>query len=89
MLRIISNLFLSRRTICSVNPQTAPADTRIRYAFRDVDVIDSTIVITCADAAEAERAKVDAISFGIRASTSGDQLILSYGHLPTNSAKNV
>ena len=66
--------------------QTA-ADTSIQYAFRDVDVIDSRIVVTCADAAEAERAKVDAIAFGIRASTSGDQLILSYGNLPANSAK--
>ncbi|MEO0707625.1 MAG: hypothetical protein AAF050_18430 [Cyanobacteria bacterium J06649_5] len=68
--------------------QTAAADISPQYAFRDVNVIDSRIVITCADAAEAERAKVDAISFGIRASTSGDQLILSYGNPPTNSAKN-
>ena len=66
---------------------TAPADTTIRYAFRDVNVINSSIVITCADAAEAERAKEDAISFGIRASTSGDQLILSYGDMPPTRAK--
>ncbi|MEO1685039.1 MAG: hypothetical protein AAFS06_17500 [Cyanobacteria bacterium J06631_12] len=68
--------------------QTAAADTSIQYAFRDVNVIDSRIVITCADATEAERAKADAIAFGIQASTSGDQLILSYGNPPTNSAKN-
>ncbi|MEO1791030.1 MAG: hypothetical protein AAFR25_02250 [Cyanobacteria bacterium J06629_19] len=71
-----------------MNPQPAAADTSIQYAFRDVNMSNSRIVITCADAAEAERAKTDAISFGIRASTSGDQLILSYGNPPTNSAKN-
>ena len=68
---------------------TIPADTSSQYAFRAVNVIDSRIVITCANAAEAERAKVDALSFGIRASTAGDQLILSYGNPPTNSAKDV
>ena len=68
--------------------QAAAADTSAQYAFRDVNVIDSRIVITCADAAEAEHAKVDATAFGIRTSTSGDQLILSYGNMPTNSAKN-
>ena len=50
-------------------------------------MLDSRIVITCADAAEAERAKVDAISFGIQASTAGDQLILSYGNPPTNKVR--
>ena len=68
---------------------SASADTSSQYAFRDVNVIDSRVVITCADAAEAERAKADAIAFGIRASTAGDQLILSYGNPPTNSAKDV
>ncbi|MEL6554857.1 MAG: hypothetical protein AAFQ63_15530 [Cyanobacteria bacterium J06621_11] len=68
--------------------QTAAADTSPQYAFREVNVINSRIVITCADAAEAERAKADAIAFGIRANTSDDQLILSYGNPPTNSAKN-
>ena len=67
---------------------TVPADTPIQYAFRDVNVIDSRVVITCADAAEAERAKADAIAFGIRASTAGEQLILSYGHMPPTSAKD-
>ena len=66
---------------------TIPADTSSQYAFRDVNVIDSRIVITCADAAEAEREKEDALSFGIRASTSGDQLILSYGDMPPTSVK--
>ncbi|MEO1685675.1 MAG: hypothetical protein AAFS06_20760 [Cyanobacteria bacterium J06631_12] len=67
---------------------TAPADTSIQYAFRDVNVINSSIVITCADVAEAERAKVDALSFGIRASTDGDQLMLSYGDTLLTNAKD-
>lgn len=76
---------LSLSEILIVAHQDALSRFARQYAARDVTVIDNRIVITCSDASEALRAKLDAISFGLRASTAGNQLILYYDDIAENN----
>ncbi|MEL6159922.1 MAG: hypothetical protein AAFR18_11940 [Cyanobacteria bacterium J06627_32] len=72
--------------ILAVPHQNSASRFVLPYAASDVTVIDSRIVVTCSDAISARRAQLDAISFGISAHTSGNQLILYYDDTGMNNA---
>ena len=71
-----------------MTPQNVSSPSVIQYAASDVTIIDRSIVITCSDVSEANRAKSDAIAFGIHASTAGNQLVLHYDDSNTDGANN-